>query len=349
MNSQDGASRPEEQSSIDALQIEFSKNPWRSLDRVTFPSIYDITREPVDQGDISDHPHFTIFPTSRKGENYLRDGWRIIAASRRGYGHAYEGKYREDDFNIRIYSVPGQLPDIAMVAIADGVSSKSLSRRGARAAVLGATELPEQRMNKMRYMLSQREESEHFFKESFAILVEALATARRRVEEKAAQSRASVDEMQSTLLVYLAMPLEEDQLLIASTQIGDGALFALRHKDQDIWTCIQQPQIQSAGNEVHPFMRSTQDEWKKYFRCLSISNARCIMGMTDGTADDIEPPRATRENPEPDPFMLVHDFYQRIVLPAYTQPQPAEELLKLLGYRKKTSHDDRTVVCLYRP
>src|SRR6266566_5763712 len=82
---------------------------------------------------------------------------------------------------------------------------------------------------------------------------------------------------------------------------------------------------------------------------LSCNRQRPVhYGMTDGTADDIEPPRATRENPTPDQFVYVHDFYSRIVLPTFTAPQPGEELVKLLAYQKKTSHDDRTVVCLYR-
>ncbi len=72
------------------------------------------------------------------------------------------------------------------------------------------------------------------------------------------------------------------------------------------------------------------------------------MGMTDGTADDIEPPHPTREEPEPDPFVNVNDFYERIVKPALNNPEPAEALAESLGYRKRQSFDDRTVVCLYR-
>ena len=311
------------------------------------PNIYESAREPEDPRDLPEHPHERVFPARNEG-NSLRFGWRIIGASRRGFGHAYEGKYREDDFNVRIYGAQGQQPDIAIIAIADGVSSKNLSRRGARAAVLGATEFADQRMNNLRNLVSHQADQENIARETFTILMDALKTARFRIEESAARSRVSVDELQSTLLVYLAMPWDENSLLVSSTQIGDGALFVLQHTQQEKWKWIQQPQIQSAGNEVHPFMRSTKEEWERYFHCHLLSHARCIMGMTDGTADDIEPPRATRENPNPDQFMYVHDFYARIVLPTFTAPQPGEELLKLLAYQKKTSHDDRTVVCLYR-
>src|SRR5438270_13736327 len=75
----------------------------------------------------------------------LLHGWQIIGASRRGYGHAYEGKYREDDFNIRNINVNYKTfgCNVALVALADGVSSKAFSRRGARAAVLGASSVSE--------------------------------------------------------------------------------------------------------------------------------------------------------------------------------------------------------------
>lgn len=311
------------------------------------PSLYESAREPEDTSDLQEHPHEKIFP-ARNEANSLRFGWHVIGASRRGFGHAYEGKYREDDFSVQFYGLPGQQPAMALIAIADGVSSKHLSRRGARAAVLGATGLPEKYIQNLRYLLGQGVEEDLLRKETFTILMNALAAARRRVEERAAQSRATVDDLQSTLLVFLTVPLDEHRLFVASTQIGDGALFVLQQQQQERWKFIQQPQIQSVGNEVYPFMRSTQDEWEKYFRAGTVAQARYLMGMTDGTADDIEPPPATHENPEPDPFALVHDFYQRIVLPTYSRQYPAEELLKLLAYRKKASHDDRTVVCVYQ-
>lgn len=95
-------------------------------------------------------------------------------------------------------------------------------------------------------------------------------------------------------------------------------------------------------------MRASSDDWTKSFRCKLIADAICIMGMTDGTADDIQPRQPTPEDPYPDPFAMVNDFYLRIIEPAFPHAQPAEALMKALGYRKRLSYDDRTVVCLYR-
>lgn len=342
-----------------ALSLAPAGNPVtqpRAIEQVQPPpSIYDNPREPDDPSDLIDHPHEKIFPATQE-VNSLGHGWYIIGASRRGYGHAYEGKYREDDFNVRIFGARGtkrdQHRDIALIAIADGVSSKTLSRRGARAAVLGATGISEQRLGILRSMLGKNTLYKQCQGETYYILMDSLQAAHDQVEQCAYSNGVTIDELQSTLLTFLVAPWDERQLLVASTQIGDGALFVLQPNKgpapQYNWNWLQQPQIGGAGNEVQPFMRTGRDDWHRFFQCDLIDDADCIMGMTDGTADDIEPPRATPENPKPDPFSLVDDFYQRIIVKSLMHTQPAKQLAYELRYRKKQSHDDRTVVCVYR-
>ncbi len=96
-------------------------------------SIYDVKKDPPDFNEYEqrEHPHEKLYPERGKS-GMLRSGWNIVGASRRGYGHAYDGKYREDDFEVRSFPVDTrnlQL-DMIMVAIADGVSSKPFSRAG---------------------------------------------------------------------------------------------------------------------------------------------------------------------------------------------------------------------------
>lgn len=312
------------------------------------PDLYSDHRDPDDPDDMQDHPHERIFPEKQEHDS-LRFGWRVVGASRRGYGHAYEGKYREDDFHVQLYRGHDASYDIALIAIADGVSSKELSRRGARAAVLGATDVPNERLNALRSLAQRAADPQRFPEETAPILYEALRNARARVEEAATRSNTRVDLLQSTLLVFLTMPLDPSNLLVASTQIGDGALFMLKQDmQQDVWSWIQPPQIQQAGNEVQPFMRSEPRDWEKYFKFQVVKNARCVMGMTDGVADDIEPPRRTTGNANPDQFAPVQLFYQTYVFPCFKQKHPGDELVKALGYKKRGSHDDRTVVCVYR-
>jgi len=62
--------------------------------------------------------------------------------------------------------------------------------------------------------------------------------------------------------------------------------------------------------------------------------------MTDGVADDIEAPLPTTSDPRPDPFTLVDDFSSASSPRLSNSARPESELLNLLAYRKKQSHDD---------
>lgn len=307
--------------------------------------IYDVERDPegYSEQDRVDFPHLKIIPPDGSALR-LASGWQAVGASRRGYAHSYEGSYREDDFNI--ISQQG----IALVAIADGVSSKSSSRFGARAAVLGATASAD--LSMLAQALNRRRGQADYENIARTILLNSLQSAYGSVEQRARARNLSVDDLQSTLLVFLAAPLAAGGLLIASVQVGDGALFALEPEHgtapRDQWSFLQQPQIQASGNEVQPFMTSSRDMWEQVMSVRLLDNPAAIMGMTDGTADDIEPPPRTTQNPDADPFFLVHDFYKHIQADALSNGQPGAGLLKFLSYKKKGSADDRTVVCLYR-
>lgn len=318
-------------------------------------TIHDVILDPPDfnEREQREHPHEKFYP--ERGKSWtLRSGWNIIGASRRGYGHSYEGKYREDDFEIWHTSTDTRSlqPDMVMVAIADGVSSKPYSRRGARAAVQGAISITNTSVQweELQKAIGKRTPIATWQNAAFNALMGSFQAAHDFVEQRAKFYRISVDDMQSTLLVYLAIPVEH-QLFVASVQVGDGALFAMRQegaKPRERWQWLQQPQIQATGNEVQPFMRTGPEIWRQYFHSTLLDNPSFIMGMTDGTADDIESPRATPDVKDPDPFYYVDDFYQHILQAVTNAPQPAEALLKFLEYKKKQSFDDRTVVCLYR-
>jgi hypothetical protein len=317
------------------------------------PSIYDQQVEPTDRSDLSFHPHEKRFPGSTEA-NTLDFGWRVIGASKRGFSHGYEGKYREDDFEINLFRSRGQGPVLALVAIADGVSSKDLSRRGALASVQGATMLSEQRVAPLRALLARSSNGEEVRATASGILIEALRNAHNSVERAAREARVSTEELQATLLVFLAAAPSPDRLFLASVQVGDGAIFGLRSNltpDQPPhmrWEHLLKPQIQAAGNEVRPFMHSSEAEWEQLIRCYDLSSFVGILGMTDGIADDVEPPMASPNDPQPDQFSMVDKFHQHYVAPALQSSRPADELLKLIGYHKKQSYDDRTLVYLYR-
>lgn len=306
--------------------------------------IYDRVRDPegYSKQDSVEFPHEKTIPNDGNAMR-LPGGWQVVGASRRGYGHSYEGSYREDDFNIVSHQ------GIALIAIADGVSSKSSSRFGARAAVLGATMFNDFSSLAQELHRQREPECKHIMHD---ILLNSLQSAYSNVEQEARARKLAVDDLQSTLMVFLAAPFDQRRLLLASVQVGDGALFALQPErgpaPRDQWSFLQQPQIQASGNEVQPFMTSARDMWEQVMSVKLLDNPAAIMGMTDGTADDIEPPPRPVQELNADPFSLVGDFYKHIQTDALSTGQPGTGLLKFLSYKKKGSTDDRTVVCLYR-
>jgi hypothetical protein len=307
--------------------------------------IYDqeIDPEGYSEQDRRDFPHEKSIPSDGSALD-VAGGWRVVGASRRGYGHAYGGSYREDDFNVVSQS------GVVLVAIADGVSAKAASRFGAQAAVLGATRFAEA-ATFMQELSSRRGKPDC---ENIArkILFRSLDSASASIQQQAQMRNLAVDDLQSTLLVFLAAPLSQRRLLVASVQVGDGALFACEpergHAPREQWSFLQHPQIQASGNEVQPFMTSSPDLWEQVMSVKTLDNPAVIMGMTDGTADDIEPPPRPTQNLDADPFFLVDDFYRHIQTDALHSGLPGAGLLKFLSYKKKGSTDDRTVVCLYR-
>ena len=343
------------------------------------PSIYDKEVDPPGyEKEKAVHPHHKLYPArleDMERKSVLPYGWRIIGASRRGYGHAYQGKYREDDFAIKFFRISlreGQPPAVhmALIAIADGVSAKEYSRYGALAAVQGAidvvqwskelveegrmdpSETPHSLLWTLAELLWAGGHEEQCKDKAHDLLMQMMRAAMMSVNRRAQQQKGlSSDDLHSTLMLFLVVPLGQRRLFVASTQVGDGVLFALQAnnstKPRDRWQWIQHAQIQASGNEVQPFMRSKPEQWNEVFQCEVLENVHFVMGMTDGTADDIEPPRPTADDQDPDPFFYVDDFYQRIRRDSIEKANPAQALDDFLGYKRKQSYDDRTVVCLY--
>lgn len=316
-------------------------------------SIYEEQREPADSSDLVLHPHEKRFPVAGEA-NLLDHNWCLIAASRRGYGHGYEGKYREDDFQIKILNNQAVGPALAVVALADGVSSKGLSRKGALASVEGATALTEQQVTRLKTFLYHNSSLEDLRAAATAVLLDSLRGAARAVKRVSLSEQIPLDELHATLLVFLAAALGPDQLFLARVQIGDGAMFGVRTRVNEgneppdaRWRQLLAPQIQAAGNEVQPFMRSQEKEWLQHMQFDMLSSIVGVMAMTDGIADDIEPPAARPGEPEPDHFSMVDRFHQTYVVPTLQAPRPADELVRFIGYRRAQSLDDRTLVYLY--
>lgn len=296
-----------------------------------------------------------IFPVADGGK--LPYGWQVVGASVRGHSHARAQQYREDAFHIHLFPHATQLlvEGMVIVAIADGVGSCKFSRLGAQAAVLGATGW----IRKERQWLqgfSQRVQTQHGQDcEAGAreILTRAFTHARERVQHYAEQDQINVQEMHSTLLVFLALPLDERTLFIASSQVGDGALYAANASSSHntalhaSWSMLQQQQIRYENNDIRPLLVSTPEEWQERFLCVPDLQAECVLGMTDGIADDFPLFVDHLNHEETKRFLYIDKFYRALQQQALSANDPAVALADLISYRRKGPNDDRTIVCLF--
>jgi len=293
----------------------------------------------IEEWDLLNFPHLKYFPDADDVTNILDTHWFLIGASRRGRGHSIDKKLREDDFSV--WNVDQKL---ALVAIADGVGTCSHARHGARAAVQGATSVPEEQLRNLAELTRYAYNEGKCTAASKDILMEAMKRAAQYVSAQAERDNMSMGELHSTLLVFLAIPCQDD-LFVASVQIGDGALYVCQGgPDAHRWQLLQPPQIQPDTSGIIPFMKTQEKEWLASFRAeLLKEHPLCIMGITDGILDDIilEPPEE---------FVDTELFYEGMKTNILNKSQPvqvAQALAKYLGYHVDGSFDDRTLVCLY--
>ncbi|WP_239405022.1 PP2C family serine/threonine-protein phosphatase [Frankia sp. Cj3] len=150
-------------------------------------------------------------PTGRSAGGVRPYRWRIRGASVQGYSHVREGKWCEDSFaHLSLYE-RGSLPDVHVLAVADGAGSAPRSAEGSRLAVAMATRLVRDRIHP-----SGRPATAPDLRQLLTAAHEEIVTEFRRVVTAVA-GREHIGEFATTLtVVVLAYPL------IGYLSIGDG-------------------------------------------------------------------------------------------------------------------------------
>jgi serine/threonine protein phosphatase PrpC len=289
------------------------------------------------------HPKVRIFPEPGKTAK-LASGWHLAGASVRGRSHK-AGKFRDDEFTVRLVG-----PDkIALVAIADGVGSKEFSRKGAYAAVHGAVDsVKEEQMRDLVNAVLKNQDPQEAEITALAqkMILGMLDSAYQAVHKAADENGKHPDDLHSTLLVYVVIPKKED-LFVASAQVGDGALLAWHPTPPDVEAAdlnfLQQPQFTGVDNRVVPFLRFNRSEWKNLIKVNTVEKGQVLLGMTDGTIDDLSTPADEVTGH----FASFADFYAKLKKEALDTAEPGKGMAAFLEYRKRASGDDRTVICIY--
>jgi hypothetical protein len=268
----------------------------------------------VEPGDLTD-PVAHQVATSAEGVNRTR----VLAASRRGLGHAHDGKYREDSFAICCEGA------WLLAAVADGTGSKPLARVGARLAADAGISYLGQNIDRG---VATQDVSQCLRGALAGAMVHALA----RINDEAVCRRRDPDDF-ATTLILVAYLYRSGKQWIGLAQIGDGAL-ALQLADGTSSFLGQADRGLFAGESLFLTSREAQLSWPKRVHVFEISQPiRLLVAGTDGVMDDFTPPLGELTSL----FASVGPL---------AELGNAEGLQQWLGYERRGSFDDRTAVVI---
>jgi serine/threonine protein phosphatase PrpC len=281
--------------------------------------------EPVDQSDATPH---------KIGENgSTADGWKISAGSVRGKLHAHRALWREDSFGFSTAQSGSTLWQI--VAVSDGAGSAPLSRVGSRIACDTAVgdlqtslaELPEFSPDKE--ALAERD---------LPALRDSLNRAATRALEAIraeAESRSkSVSAFAATLLILVRREWNGAQLC-ASIQVGDGAIGLW---DESGMTLLGVADHGQHSSETR-FLTTNGIEAELASRVkFSVKTGLYAFAlMSDGVSDDYFPEEKR-----------LGEVLDAVLPILKSESDGGAALVSWLGYEKKGSSDDRTLVVSWK-
>jgi len=275
--------------------------------------------EPTDRSDATEH--------LRAAHISGAAGWKMIGASRRGKLHAHEGTYRDDEFAF------GMRDDWNLIAVADGAGSHKLSRVGARVSTEAA--IVAMRASLARFGQGEPPDPAGDLRLTIRAGFNA---AHQRVNEEAQRRGISVRDLSATLLLAVHGPISRDSsntpTFLATGQIGDGMILMVG-QDHSLHLIGEANKGYYSGETI--FLPNTMlDDWENHTLVQQIEQPLMILVMTDGVADDLVPYQ--RQAPT-----LV-----KAIEHVFGERQPDLALLDTIGYEKRDSADDRTLVVLYR-
>ena len=256
------------------------------------------------------------------------DGWQLAAASVRGKLHAHRGLWREDAFAMTNIEAGNGVWSVA--AVADGAGSSPLSRVGSQLACTTALKDLE---NSLGAMSELAEDQAALIAEDLPQLRQALVNcgvaALDAIREQAQTRGKPLAAFAATLLVLARREWQGAQLC-AALQVGDGAIALL---DDNGLTLLGEADHGQHSSETR-FLTTGGVEAELATRVkFSIKNElKAFAIMSDGVSDDYFPEDKR-----------LGEVFQS-VLPLMQAENAGAALENWLGYEKKGSSDDRTLI-----
>ncbi len=272
-------------------------------------------------------------------------GKTLIAASKRGRSHAHEGKFRDDDFDVKWLPETGWL----IVAVSDGAGSAEFSRKGAQIACSTfVNELTEKLSSQETNTKIEAIEDPNIQEQALGhLLLTVSHKAALNIQDFSEKVEQPIKKFSATFLGYVAKKINE-QWLICAVGIGDGAIAIVG--DDDRLYLMNKPD----GGEYVGQTRflTTPEVWKNpQHRVISarVDRIRYIFSMTDGVSD----PKFETDNNLLDIRKWL-DFIDDVFIKGehsvnfLSRSRNLEsDLLAWLDFWSKGNHDDRTLTILF--
>ncbi len=292
-------------------------------------------REPLDRSDPTPHEECLVL---------MQQGWRLLAASRRGKFHAHHALWREDAYQC-CFAGPW-----ALIAVADGAGTAPLARVGSRIACDSAVRLLQQELAGLAVPPTGPSLEAADLEPIRQALIRTVHGTRQALTAEAERRGQPLREFHTTLLLACHRPALQGDL-VAAIQVGDGL----------IGVCSDRGACSVLGTADHgSFAGETQFlttpglelDLPGRVRLALVERLETLVVATDGVADDFFPEtqrlkellqgQAIAELRQPDGAPL-----PGLLAAVATDPDPGQRLLSWLRYEKRGSADDRTVALLH--
>lgn len=272
--------------------------------------------------------------------------YKIIAGSTRGRSHAHEGKYRDDDFDIRSFDNGWQF-----LAVADGAGSATYSREGSRIVVTTAAEIMHTLTNEHGEELDQLllEQSDEEIKDEsplkvllFTMTKKVVKQCRDTLKEASEENECKLSDFNTTLIFTIMKPIDNGYF-VASYAIGDGAA-VIYSRGKDIISLMDGDGGEYAGQTRFITMAevaSPEDIFDRV-KCFVVEDFTSILLMTDGVSDPKFQSDADLSNIE-----IWDEVYSDIESEVDLYGERADDnLTNWLDFFSRGNHDDRTLAML---
>ncbi len=288
----------------------------------------------------------------------LNRGWKkeqkktMAAASKRGREHIREGKFREDDFDMK-YDLESRW---YIMAVADGSGKSRFSRKGSQIACESAVDACYEQLVIQTLTLDSLvdrldKESMLTVREKMAnvlhlIIESAVVKAVNDIRNEASENGNESEDYATTLLLCICKKYDFGWL-IGTFWVGDGAICVY---NKETWQTYLMG-IPDGGDWSPPkrFLTMPEivepDELSRRIRFVIVEDFSALFLMTNGVSD---PKFKT------DDSMLYFENWNRFwtdisaeVNFSENNKNTGEELLKWLDFWSPGKHDDRTIAVLF--